>query len=424
MITTVLDQALKLFGRGFLISAFVPSLLFVAVIVYLGWGIEALTTMVEEWTQAGLSEAVFGTLVALVAVYLLAYMLYGVRTALHQLYQGQWPIPLKWLDPIFMARQCSRMERLQTALEEKTRALDTSHWVQLDFEETFTPLECDPEDARSKVQEVRGAHCNLLNRLGQPDRWKKVEYADILNKTRVLQANRTRFSSDLTNEIDQLVIEIKQAYHAKVPLRLAAQSIEAVANREWTAAYAYRYNDLPGDESWLRPTLLGNISSVQELYPFERYGIYLSEIWPRLYHVLAKDVRRRLDEANIYLDFTVLASLLSIVAAVIACYSAFFTADDRVLLLRILLPVIFLSGAWLFYHLAIQAMRGLGVEVQSAVDLFRLKLLDALSIERPRTPADERKIWSEMQAFITQAIPPHVHIRLEASQANLPEEQE
>src|SRR5215217_2925040 len=107
MITTVLDQALKLFGRGFLIAAFFPSLLFVAVIVYLGWGFEALTTMVEEWTQAGLSEAVFGTLVALVAVYLLAYMLYGVRTALHQLYQGQWPIPLKWLDPIFLARQRS-----------------------------------------------------------------------------------------------------------------------------------------------------------------------------------------------------------------------------------------------------------------------------------------------------------------------------
>src|SRR5829696_6033295 len=91
MIGSVLEQAQKFLGRGFLISAFVPSLLFSAVICYLWLGDETLRSTVQEWAEKGFQQAGFNIVMTLVAIYLLAYVLYGIRGALHTWYQGIWP---------------------------------------------------------------------------------------------------------------------------------------------------------------------------------------------------------------------------------------------------------------------------------------------------------------------------------------------
>jgi hypothetical protein len=47
----------------------------------------------------------------------------------------------------------------------------------------------------------------------------------------------------------------------------------------------------------------------------------------------------------------------------------------------------------------------LAAQVWAVVDLFRLKLLDALDLERPDAPSTEKETWTELRRFIVQAEP-------------------
>ena len=410
MIGIALDQAQKLFGRGFLIAAFIPTLIFAVVVSYLLGGAEGLEKTVRGWAQGDLKEMGVEILLSLVAVYLLAYVLYGVRTGLQQLYNGQWPVPLKYLRRVGLAMARRTMVLRQKALREKEGALDDPAWaIYFDFVKTYTPIQVTPEVAKTSLNKIRDSHTSLLCCIEEKQDWQEETYLDILREARILQANRDRFPSDLQMEVDRLVGNIKAAYHSNPTLRSAASLINARARREWTAAYTELRDYYPDDERWLRPTQLGNIASVQELHPFNRYRINLSLLWPRLRHVISDDVRLRLEDTNIYLDFTLIMSFLSFVAAVIAGITAFSGPPRNVP--SLLLPLILLGSFWLFYRLAIQAMRSFGTQIQAAVDLFRLKLLDALEIERPANLEEEQKIWEEIRSFIAQADLPQKHVR-------------
>lgn len=410
MIGTALDQAQKLFGRGFLIAAFVPCILFATVITYLWWDFETLKMAVQVWAQKDLKASTFETLLVLIAVYVLAYVLHGVRAAAHQLYQGQWPVPFSWLRPVALVRVHRTMHRRQVALREKEVALDDPAWaIDFDFAETYTAIRLMSEEARSRVQKVRDSHQGILRCLEEGQEWQEKAYLEILREARLLQANRDQLPN-LQKEIDRVVEDIKAAYKANQPLRTTTAHLNALALREWTTAYTDLMEYFPSDERWLRPTQLGNIISVLELHPLDRYGINLGSLWPRLMHVISEGARLRIEEANTYLDFTVLMSLLSLASAVIAVVAGFY-GPVRSLALRILLPFFLLMSFWLFYRLAIQATRTFGIQILAVVDLFRLKLLDALDIQRPDTPAEEREIWNELRYFIAQAHLPEKHVR-------------
>jgi hypothetical protein len=409
MIGTALDQAQKLFSRGFVIAAFVPSLLFATVVACRWWGFATLKTTVQAWAQKGLKESAFEILLVGTVVYLLAYVLYGIRTAIHQLYQGEWPIPLKWLRPVGLALVHRAMGRCQARLREKEVRLDDPAWaIDFDFAETYASIKLALEEPT--LQKVRDSHQHILRCLEKGEVWQEKMYLDILHEARILQANRDRFSSDLQKEVDRLVGDIQAAYKASPSLRTATTRLNALALREWTAAYTDLMDNFPDDERWLRPTQLGNMVSVLELHPLKRYGITLSSLWPRLMHVISKDARLRIEDANIYLDFTVLMSLLSLVAAGIVIIADFYDPPSN-LILRIVFPFFLLLSFWLFYRLAIQATRTFGIQILAAVDLFRLKLLDALDIERPGTVAEEQQIWKELHYFIVQADLPEKHVR-------------
>jgi len=410
MIDTIIDQAQKLFGRGFLIAAFIPTLIFAVVFRYLLGGVEGLEKTVRGWAQSNFKEMGVEIVLSVVAVYLLAYVLYGVRTGLQQLYYGQWPLPLKYLRRVGLAMARRAMVRRQKTLREKEDALNDPAWaVDFDFVATYTPIQVTPGVAKASLNKIRDSHTSLLCCIKEEQDWQEKTYLDILREARILQANRDRFPSDLKMKVDRLVADIKKTYRSNPRLRSAASLLNARALREWTAAYTDLRDYYPDDERWLQPTQLGNIASVQELHPFNRYRIHLSLLWPRLRHVISDDVRLRLEDTNIYLDFTLIMSFLSCVAAVIAAIVAFYSPPLNVPLF--LLPLILLGSFWLFYRLAIQATRSFGTQIQAAVDLFRLKLLDALEIERPSSLEEEQKIWDEIRSFIVQADLPQKHVR-------------
>src|SRR5580700_8089566 len=89
MIGTTFDQIQKLFGRGFMLAALVPGFLAAIAAAYLLWGFDALQNTLQAWIKQDWKGTIIQGLLALVAVYLLAYILYGLRAAILELYQGQ-----------------------------------------------------------------------------------------------------------------------------------------------------------------------------------------------------------------------------------------------------------------------------------------------------------------------------------------------
>jgi hypothetical protein len=143
-----------------------------------------------------------------------------------------------------------------------------------------------------------------------------------------------------------------------------------------------------------------------------RYAITLTDLWPRLIHVVADDVRARIEDANLYLDFTLMMSFLAAGLSGVAIVTTF-TGAPRGAWVQALWIVLALLACWSFYRLSISVTRAFVEHIRAAVDLFRLDLLDALSIQRPAGPADEPRIWNEIELFVAQGDVPTSYVRFE-----------
>jgi len=411
IVGTALDQSQKLFGRGFLIAGGGPTLLFAVIGGYLLYGYAWLQSSVLAWIGLGWQEALFQIALLLVAVYLAAQVVYGLRTAALQVYQGEWPGPLAWLRPVGIALATKTMRRYEAREEAILEVLTDFAWArEFQFGETFSPVEVAEEEVRRRQQQVHAAHERLAGQVRQGRRWREGAYGEILHEARLLQANRDRFSPDLQADVDALVAVVAARYREHLPLRAAVEHLWEATFREWIEASEARAANFPEHERWLRPTQMGNVAAALEAYPFDRYGIGLSALWPRLVPILPEEVRLRIEDATTSLDFTVLISLLSLAAAVGAAGIALY-GPPRDRAFEVAIPLALALAGWLFYRLAISATRALGVQVQATVDLFRLDLLDALEIERPSTPEQEKAIWTELRHFIAQADLPAHHVR-------------
>lgn len=89
MIKTLLQQAQNFLGKDFIIAALFPTLLWSAALSFMWMGRQECLGLVAgalESKQA-LAIHVGG---ALVATFLVAYVLYGVRSSLHSVYEGHW----------------------------------------------------------------------------------------------------------------------------------------------------------------------------------------------------------------------------------------------------------------------------------------------------------------------------------------------
>jgi hypothetical protein len=455
MTTAVFDQAQKLFGKGFLIAAFVPSLLFVCFLKFLRAGWWEMERALPSLWSAGWKVSL-NVLAYLIIIYLLAYVLYGIRGLLHNLFQGRWDITLSskqqrdeaiilpdWvLDDLAMSRARKRWtERLEFVLnfpfwlghhwearsfrtrieltDLRVAVLDVPLWVtETKFADTFHPVRLTHEQAFPLIEKLAAQHREFRRRFEAGEEWKDSEYWKILAGAQLLRANRKRLIH-LQLAIDLLIEEMKTAYLAKdsQALRDAVARLHEWADREWRSAYSEQKATFPERERWMRPTRLGNIAMVHEIGPMDRYGINLSAIWPRLWHVLPAEARQRIEDANIYLDFTVIMSLLSFISGGFAIYSAFYGPAGRNTITRVLLILACFASFWAFYQLAIQATRGFGVEAQAAVDAYRLKLLDLIGLERPANADEEKRIWTELRYFISQGDQPKTGVRVRTASA-------
>jgi hypothetical protein len=145
----------------------------------------------------------------------------------------------------------------------------------------------------------------------------------------------------------------------------------------------FRQDWLPDYAADLRPTDLGNALWKGETRAGERYGLDLNVALPRIIPLMSPDVLADLNDRRNQLDAAV---RLSVAAGVATAISIGLLLRDGLWLFLALATYVL---CWASYRAAIAAARGFSTNLAAAVDLYHLKLFDALSLERPADIDDE-----------------------------------
>ena len=394
----------KAFGRHFFIASFFPSLLFVAIVAILAWGLPAsvgtidLKSLVDTWAKKSWKELGFAAALPVIGAFILAYVLYGMRDGLRQTFEGNWPFFPGRVKGQFIKLQRYEMSKRLKKLEAAAESLSVFHWInQSKFGATYSTIRLCPEQAQTKLEKTQQNLDALEEKLADKQQVDTNDVWLLLSDGMVLQGNSETFPDPTKGNIREFVSKLSACYESHSGLKKVTQSLEGIRHKEYLEAQQAS-SDFPDDELWLRPTLLGNIASVQETYSLKRYGITLSQMWPRLAVEMDQKVHRHLEDAVIYRDFATTVSFLSLVAAVVVI-SATFGDYKRGTGLHTVPPALLVLNSWVFYRLAIHATRALGAQIRATVDLFQLRVIDALGIKRPQTLAETKNLWTKLGIF-------------------------
>lgn len=143
----------------------------------------------------------------------------------------------------------------------------------------------------------------------------------------------------------------------------------------------------PVNSKDLLPTDLGNILRAREYSPQRKYGLDAIVCWPRLWPLLPENVRTDLANARSILDrlaefwFWGLLSLL-------------WAFELR--------EAIIISIFWMImaYKIVCQSAMSYGELVETAFDLHRFSLYDALNWPRPRNTKEEQALGSQLTEYL------------------------
>jgi hypothetical protein len=127
------------------------------------------------------------------------------------------------------------------------------------------------------------------------------------------------------------------------------------------------------------PTRLGDILRASERRPADHYGLDALVCWYRLWMLLPADVKTEISEARLQVDQSVRAWLWGALFVVWAPWIWWVAVPVAIAVPFVTYNFSMLSAATLFGDLT-----------ETAFDLHRMQLYDALQLPRPVSPAKER----------------------------------
>lgn len=180
-------------------------------------------------------------------------------------------------------------------------------------------------------------------------------------------------------------------------------------NQQWRRLV----NSYPPLRLAIMPTRYGNVTRAFESYAFDVYGADAPPAWSRLTTVLPKDVRTTIEDArgrvNLFLNLVYILSALAVtgLAHCIATtpwrsiLSDF--ADGRLDQWQVM-PALWVSAGLALlvypsYHLAVTTAQSWGEQVKAAFDLYLPALVKQLGYAQPRSEAERRALWRELNAL-------------------------
>ena len=142
------------------------------------------------------------------------------------------------------------------------------------------------------------------------------------------------------------------------------------------------------------PTSLGNVLRRAETTAGERYGLNTVVTYPRLYPHLSA----RLDaELGNHLDIIDTACTIAVVLVGLGAISAPLVGRGG----WALVPVVLLALAAVAYRGARRAALRYSVQLQTAYDLHRFDMMEAMHLEIPKTTQREREVNRQLSKFLS-----------------------
>jgi hypothetical protein len=150
-----------------------------------------------------------------------------------------------------------------------------------------------------------------------------------------------------------------------------------------------------------------------ELRAGERYGLDTLLLWPRLYPLLADNVKALVDDRRAQLD---LAGRFCIVGAIGTAVSFGLLVSHAAWLA---VPAGCLAVTWLSYHAAIAAAAAYGEALETAFDLHRFDLASALHLPLPDDLAAEAAANAQLSQWLRQPLENLALLRAAAGGTNV-----
>ena len=152
------------------------------------------------------------------------------------------------------------------------------------------------------------------------------------------------------------------------------------------------FGRFPRDMEYVRATRLGNALTAMEHWGRDRYSLDSQTMWSELYGVSTDQIRRDVEEGRSPVDFfvSVIANMCALILACIACLA--FVPQTRVRASVIIVIALFVIPT--SYRLALRNVIDWTQSVKAMVNIGRLNLAEALSLEMPATLEKEREMWS------------------------------
>ncbi|MEV4144087.1 hypothetical protein AB0J40_10490 [Amycolatopsis sp. NPDC049691] len=140
-------------------------------------------------------------------------------------------------------------------------------------------------------------------------------------------------------------------------------------------------------QAWpLLPTALGNRLRAFEEQAGSAYQLDTIELWPRLYYALPESALGTVNGYRTQLDVASRLSLSLLTSALIAAGLLFAHGW------WLTLPAVLVLSSWLAYRAALAAAGNYCVAVRAVIDVYRLKLLQAMQLKMPANLGEEQVI--------------------------------
>ena len=469
MFNALLTKAIELLGRGFLISSFFPVLIFFCSLLFLFQGRDGVISVITSWlSDSNVTKEIVKAVIGLFIAYLFSYLVYGVIPIVLDLYQGQ--VKLFFIKKWLTVRQIKKYKKEESVKDEAQRKRDAAEWCKRGFGNAYTeePLPSE-EKLKREIEELRtyfkdveekiknknkgtikqkkltdsltmlysiaskkektSVKLEQLSLENLPEYIKKKTHYDNSQQLLVVQGVMSEEEKDKLLSLSQeeqyksaikalfmrkqqtseLINQVKKiAENKKINEMINIFEIEA--NSEWLDAVneIYQYPD----EKYIQATKFGTIMMNINTYPKSRYGIDMTCLWPRLLHVVSKEEKyfEKINDAKIYLDFTVIMSFFSLSIALIALffylpYSLWKYYSEPFIIRGGIVLILGFVSFYVFYYLSVGAAKVFGEMMKSSVDLFRRKLLEELNIEESQlsTLEKEKEIWKKVSNLIIRS---------------------
>lgn len=144
----------------------------------------------------------------------------------------------------------------------------------------------------------------------------------------------------------------------------------------------------PSARDRLMPTRLGNLLRAAESRPSDKYGLDAIVCWPRLWLLLPDNAKQDLQTARADLNTAARLWLWGMLFILWVFFGVWWP------------PLVGGLVAWFAYGWMLSAAEVYGNLLESAFDLHRMALYDALHFSRPTNPSEERQLGQMVTQYL------------------------